>query len=73
MKKIDLLRFPKFVHHAKEIIDNNPAFVTHIKDGVWPYHIVMHMDGFASANIGDPGQGFLLNDEEYTWFVLKWA
>jgi hypothetical protein len=73
MKQFHITNFPKFIVHADGIMRNDPEFVKLSKDGVWPYHMVMHIDGFASANIGDPGRGFLLNDEEYTWFVLKWA
>lgn len=74
MKKIDVTKFPKFIHHAKATIMTDLELVAKaIDDGAWPYHIVMHMDGFMSANIGERDQRFLLNDKEYAWFVLKWT
>lgn len=73
MIDFDIRDYPLFMEFAKEEITklNIPSAKL---DGftVLPYHIVLQNDGFKSADVAAPGRGFMMNEADFAWFVLKW-
>ena len=77
MKYIDITKFNRFKIYADEYIKNHKIPNVYPQGSNWgttckPYHIVMQIQGMKSADIADPGKGYMMDDRDYNIFVLKY-
>jgi hypothetical protein len=69
MKQFHINDYPTFHYHARRIAKDELE-----RTGKRPlYSEIMIREGYRSAIMAELGQGWFMDDADYTWFVLRWS
>jgi hypothetical protein len=68
MIKFHIDQFPNFYEYAKAI-----AYSEEKTKRRPTYDEIMRREGYEYAMIGEPGCGWVMDDADYTFFILRWS